>query len=113
MAPLTLQQIDAILKQAQLAGMEPAEIEGLRAALLMRAAQPGNTDKLAISINMLPTAQAESVKTFLDDLDVTRKQGLQNAKADLMSMSDAEWQALVNEANGTEGNDAEPGANES
>jgi hypothetical protein len=107
MAALTLQQIDAILEQARQAGLEPAEIEGLRSALLMRTAQPSNVDKLALSVSMLPTSQAASVETFISDLDAMRKQQLASAKADLMSMSDEEWQALVDEANSKEntGND--------
>jgi len=101
MAALTLDQINAILEQARLAGLEPAEIEGLRSALLMRAAKPSNVDKLAISVNTLPTAQMESVNAFVGELDAMRKKQLSAAKADLMSMSDDEWQALVDEANGT------------
>lgn len=100
MPTLTLAQIDTILAQAAASGLESSEVEGLRAALLMRTAKPGNTNKLRLSVELLPETQKVSVDDYLAEVGALERTRLTRGRAQLDALSDDEWEQIVREANG-------------
>jgi hypothetical protein len=68
----------------------------------LKAAAAGKTEDPETTIAELPPAGQAEVQAGIITLTQDRTNRLSNARAKLMSMSDAEWNALVEEANATE-----------
>lgn len=93
-----MQQIEAILQQARMAGLSQPEVDGLHDALLMRVAQPDLATKLRLSIAMLPQTQTDTIDAFVGEAVAIGQDTLQRGRAELDALSDDEWEALVQDA---------------
>lgn len=78
-------------------GLTPHDVEGVRAMLLMRTAQPGNGDKLGMAIDLLPAAQNESIKAFVGEIDAMGEMMLSRGRVILADLSDEEWADIIGE----------------
>jgi hypothetical protein len=94
MSKLTLAQIDALVAQAQAAGLTPYEVQGLREVLLYRAAEPANVDKLGIAIELLPATQRATVKGFIETATQITDRIKTRGRESVMGMSEDEWNGL-------------------
>jgi hypothetical protein len=95
--PLSLAQIDALVAQAVAAGMDTAEVEGIRQALLMRAADLDGAQKLALGQALTDAERAKNLQSFIDEMAAQHKSRMQRAADDIMGMSDEEWNAIMGE----------------
>lgn len=68
----------------------------MRAALLMRTAQPDNATKLKIAISLMPQRQMVSVSAFMDEMTALRMNTMQRGQTALLAMTDEEWEGLFN-----------------
>jgi hypothetical protein len=75
-------------------GLSPYEVDGLRMALLYRAAAPDNATKLRMAIDLMPDAQTVNARVFMDELTAQRLDGMQRGQTALLAMTDEEWEAL-------------------
>ncbi len=98
MGKLTLAQIESAAAHAKAAGLSDAEIEGVRLFLLGRAAQLDGAHKLAVAIDLMPAAQAETVGEFLTALGEMGKGIMARGASALAEISDDEWEAMLGES---------------
>ncbi len=97
MGKLTLAQIESATAHAKQAGLSDAEVEGVRLFLLGRAAQLDGAHKLAVAIDLMPAAQAETVGEFLTALGEMGKGIMARGASALNAISDDEWESMINE----------------
>lgn len=94
--PLTLQQLNDILQQARANGLSEAEVDALAEALTVRMAGQDGAGKLKMTLDLTPPNSKQSMQAFVDDMAALRKDQMQRAADDIMGMSDAEWDAIMN-----------------
>jgi len=97
MGKLTLAQIDSATAHAKAAGFSDAEVEGVRLALLTRAAMLDGAQKLALAIDMMPDGQAVTVGEFLSAMGNLGRGVMARGAAGLNAISDEEWEQMLDE----------------
>lgn len=84
-----------VARIAQRLPLEHAELEGILAALVMRAAQPDNATKLHMALDLQPKTRRAANSEFLVALGQMDDALLARGRAVLDAMSDEEWDALL------------------
>lgn len=96
MPPLTPQQIQSLLTQAQNAGLDRVSLEALRETLLVQSANLTAEQRFNLELMQLPTDTQERVTSFTDNYSSLSADIMDKGKAGLMALSQEEWDALVN-----------------
>lgn len=84
-----------VARIAQRLPLEHAELEGILAALVMRAAQPDNATKLDMALDLQPKTRRAANAEFLASLGQLDDDLLARGRAVLDALSDEEWDALL------------------
>lgn len=95
MPQLTRAQIDAILARARRLGMEPSQIDGLRATLYKRSANLDAEASLTLAVQAMEPALKAAVDEFLGAQQEAHAALMQRGRATLEALSDAEWDAII------------------
>lgn len=94
--PLTTQQIQQILTTAQTLGLDADEIAALEWLLLDRAAQLDGANRLDLALQLGDDNEVQAAEDFMGELQRQRGEAIARGTADLNTMSDDEWESLIN-----------------
>lgn len=84
-----------VARIAQRLPLEHAELEGILAALVMRAAQPDNAIKLDMALDLQPKTRRAANSEFLVALGQMDDALLARGRAVLDALSDEEWADVI------------------
>jgi hypothetical protein len=94
--PLTTQQIQQLLNEARVAGLDEDEITALEWALLDRAAQLDGASRLDIALQLGDENEIAAAETFMSEMQDIRNDAIKRGADEINGISDAEWEGLVN-----------------
>ncbi len=93
---LNSQQINQLLNEARAAGFDTAEVRAIEWMLLDRAAQMDGATRLEMAAQLLPDEDRVPLDTYMSEAATLRTDVIKRGVADLKSLSDEEWERLVN-----------------
>jgi hypothetical protein len=94
--PLTTQQIQQLLSEARVAGLDDDEITALEWALLDRAAQLDGANRLDIALQLGDDNEIAAAETFMGEMQGIRSDAIKRGANELSTISDDEWESLIN-----------------
>lgn len=98
MPKLTPQQIQSLLTQAQLAGLDRADLDALQETLMMQSADLTAEQRFNLELMQTPEDTQERVTAFTEGYSKLSAGIMSKGKSALMAMSDEEWERLTNGA---------------
>ena len=93
--PLSLDAIEQIINAARGMGFSAEQLNGIRAQLLIRSAQPDGATKLELALDQMPRSRRDTNSEFLAQMDALGESVLARGRGVLEGMSDEEWGALL------------------
>lgn len=93
--PLSLDAIEQVVNEARRMGFTVEQLNGIRAQLLMRSAQPDGATKLELALDQMPRSRRQANRDFLAAIAEQGEALLARGRGVLEAMSDAEWDALL------------------
>lgn len=93
--PLSLDAIEQVVNEARRMGFTVEQLNGIRAQLLIRSAQPDGATKLDMALAQMPRERRQASREFLAAMAEQGQALMARGRGVLEALSDEDWAEIV------------------